>query len=141
MSCQHCRLTHGVTSKWNHFLHVTNFSQKFLSRCLQPLECTLRFNFIPALTGRYLPGDTERDLLALPISIGGIGIFNPEKLSLEQYLTSKSICTPLVKLITSYATCDGEIFSCVYEQKEMKIQIQQGKCEDRQQVVSHLRTH
>ena len=44
--------------------------------------------------------DTERDVLALPCHLGGLGIINPVK-SVLQYKCFELITAPLVKLIIS----------------------------------------
>ena len=53
-------LTHGFASKW------TFLSRTIDNICdlLQPLEDCLRQHLIPNLTGRSLPGDKERAMLA-----------------------------------------------------------------------------
>ena len=48
--------------------------------------------------------DTERDVLALPCHLAGLGIINPVKSSVLQYECSELITAPLVKLIIS--DCD-----------------------------------
>ena len=45
-----------------------------IGRLLQPLEDAIRQQFLPALTGRSQPGDTERELMALPAGHGGLGM-------------------------------------------------------------------
>ena len=42
-----------------------------------PLEDFIRHSFIPAVTGHLPPSDLDRDFLALPTRIGGMGIINP----------------------------------------------------------------
>ena len=43
--------------------------------------------------------DSERDLLALPARLGGIGVINPTTLSDSAYSASKQISAPLYNLI------------------------------------------
>ena len=62
--------THGVSSNWTHLIRKI----PSISHLLQPLEDILRLQLIPTLTGRPPP---ERDLLALPARLGGIGLTNP----------------------------------------------------------------
>ncbi len=50
-----------------------------ISALLQPLEYIIRTDLLPAVTGSALPGDLERDLLALPVRLGGIALLNPIK--------------------------------------------------------------
>ena len=54
---------------------------------------------VTGITGRAPPSDIERDLLALPSRLGGIGVVNPVKLSESEYLDSKSVTKPLSDLI------------------------------------------
>ena len=56
---------------------------------------------IPMFTGKEPPNDTERDLLALPVRLGGLGIRNPVRAADEEYCASMAVSNPLVKLITS----------------------------------------
>ena len=63
---------HGFKHKFTFFIRtIPN-----LSNYLQPIEEVLRSQFIPAITGGHLCSDKERDLLALPIKFGGLGLQN-----------------------------------------------------------------
>ena len=55
--------------------------------------------FIPSLTGRPPPNDSERDILALPPKLGGLGLRNPVKSSSGEYSASRKICQPLVEKV------------------------------------------
>ena len=69
-------ITHGLISKWLFIARtIPDVDDLF-----QPLEECIRHTFIPAVTGHSSPGDLERDLLALPTQIGGMGIINPIKM-------------------------------------------------------------
>ena len=46
----------------------------------QSLEDTLRYHFLPAITGKEAFSDTERALLALPMRLGGLVIEKPKLL-------------------------------------------------------------
>ena len=88
---------HGVTHRWNYVLRtIPNITE-----LLTPLEEAIRHQLIPAITGRSTMSDTERDVLALPCRLGGLGIINPVKSSVLQYECSELITAPLVKLISS----------------------------------------
>ena len=69
----------------------------------KPLEDTIRKVFLPNLTGQNAFNDTERDLLALPARLGGLGIFDPCKKSTLHYSTCETISAPLVRLILDQA--------------------------------------
>ena len=68
---------------------------------LQPLEDAIHQYLIPALTGRPACSSIERDLLALPVRLGGLGLNNPSSLSSECYQASVRITAPLAALIVS----------------------------------------
>jgi len=57
-----------------------------------PEEC-IRHTFIPAVTGHSLPGNIERDLLALPSCVGGMGIINPIKMCSFEFSASEKTFT------------------------------------------------
>lgn len=87
--------THGLASKWLYLARtIPNLEGLF-----QPLEDMIRSRFIPALTGRSAPSDQERDLLALPCRLGGIGLTNPTTLSSSEFPASRKVSSPLYKLI------------------------------------------
>ena len=88
---------HGLSSRWNYLLRVTDWTEHSASELLQLLESTIRSQFIPALTGHALPGDLVRNLLALPARLGGLGLINPVAVSAEQHHTSKVISAPFVE--------------------------------------------
>ena len=92
--------THGFTSKWTFLVRTT----PDIGSLLKPLEDTIRLKFLPALTGQNAPNNTERDLLALPARLGGIGIIDPTQLTASHYTTSKNVSTPLVSLILQQST-------------------------------------
>ena len=94
----HAAFTHGLVSKWT-FLTRTIPSTGHL---FQPLEDTLRFHFIPALTGRPSPNDSERDLLALPARLGGLALINPTDLSHTEHSASLQVSQPLASHILQH---------------------------------------
>ena len=75
-----------------------------LGHLLQPLEDAIRHKFILALTGQCAPNETERELLALPVRLGGLGIINPAQLTSFQHTSSKEVTAPLVTLILQQST-------------------------------------
>ena len=48
--------THGLSSRWNYLLRVTDWETLASSDLLQPLETAIQLHFIPALTGQSPPG-------------------------------------------------------------------------------------
>ena len=86
---------HGLTSKWMYLARTT----PNIDVLIKPLEETIRKVFLPNLTGQNPFNDIERDLLALPTHLGGLGIFDPCKKSVLQYSMCETISAPLVCLI------------------------------------------
>ena len=67
--------THSQINKWTYFSRTIPDIEEFL----KPLEDTIRQQFLPALTGQNAFKHLERDLMALPVRHGGLGIINPSK--------------------------------------------------------------
>ena len=87
--------THGLTNKWS-FLQRTVLN---IGDLFHPLKNAIRHHLLPALTGRKGITDLERDLLALPIRLSGLGIPNPTRVSSIQHGYSQNILAPLTALI------------------------------------------
>ena len=75
-------LTHGVMSHWTYYFRTVYCSNADI---LQPLEDTLLLNLIPSITDRNPPGELERDLLALPTSMEGLGLPKPSMIAKMQF--------------------------------------------------------
>jgi hypothetical protein len=88
-------LTHGVISSWMYFMRMVPLS----TEQLQPLEIAICEKLIPALTGRQALTEYERDLFALPVRDGGMGIPITHQISSQQRSLSQRICGPLVKAV------------------------------------------
>ena len=71
------------------------------SGLLQPLEDVIRKRFILALTGRMEPGDIERQLLALPAKLGGLGLADPQKTASSEFDASRRVTAPLSDLVVA----------------------------------------
>ena len=106
---------HGITSKWLYVMRtVPNISQ-----LLTPLEEKIRMKLIPAITGRNAISDSERDLLALPCRLGGLGIINPTKISSIQHHNSEKITKPLVEMIIQQKQlCPSDVWMNMKSLKE-----------------------
>jgi hypothetical protein len=76
--------THGLSSKWNYLLRVTDWEENQLNDVLDSLENAIQSRFIPALTGQLPPGEHTREMLALPARLGGLGLTNPAASARDQ---------------------------------------------------------
>ena len=59
----------------------------------------IHHQFIPALTGQVSSSPEVRKLLSLPNRLGGLNIVNPVEIAESQLMASKTITTPLMKMI------------------------------------------
>ena len=70
-----------------------------IENLLQPLMNVIKQWFLPSLTSQNAFGDADRDLLALPVCLRGLGIIDPCRQSTVDNTTSEKIIAPLVALI------------------------------------------
>ena len=83
---------HGLKHKWTYFIRtIPNIDDQ-----LQPLEDVIRHKFLSSLTGQTELSNETRDLMALPVKLGGLGIINPTKNNTSHQQFSKNITAPLV---------------------------------------------
>ena len=87
--------THGLSSFWTYSSRTIPDIQGLLL----PLENAIHQHFIPALAKRHVSSKIERNLLALPVRLGGMGINNPTKESTYAFEASERITALIVALI------------------------------------------
>ena len=75
---------HGLMNKWM-FLARTIAD---ISNLFQLLEEAIRHRFLPSLTGQNAFNDAERELMALPVCLGGLGITKPTTQTAHKHSTS-----------------------------------------------------
>ena len=124
-------LTHGLMSRWTYLLRTI----ESLAPLLQPLEDTIRLLFLPSLTGRDAPTDDERELLALPARLGGLGLINPTTLT-NEYDNSLHISAPLSALITLQSADLGD--ACE-QQREVKATLRAERRRQQETTAAELK--
>ena len=87
--------SHGVISGWMFYMRMIPLTCDQLT----PLEHIIRGKMIPAFSGRQTITEEERDLFALKIKDGGMGIPVPHQLASQQRTLSLRICRPLVAAV------------------------------------------
>ena len=113
----------------------------YLSRTVPDIDQLLlpliKSNLIPALTGRPPPNNIDRDLLALPARLGGLGIVNPTTLSTSEYPASVSITAPLSDLILNQ--CQEYPLDCIEKQLHAKKEVHKQKRDQANTSISTMR--
>ncbi|CAH3183141.1 unnamed protein product [Porites lobata] len=69
---------------------------------LEPLERAIADLLVPAIT-EHVTTQEERDLLELPVCLGGLGLVNPARTASQEYEASVKITGPLVRQIVKQA--------------------------------------
>ena len=87
--------SHGLSSKWTYLARTIPDCEDLF----KPLEEAIRQRLLPSLTGQNAFNDTDRDLMALPARLGGLGITDPSRQTSPQHIASVKITAPLVTLI------------------------------------------
>ena len=90
--------TFGLRHRWTYFLRTL----PDIEDLLEPLERAIADILIPSITDHNCL-KSERDLLALPIRMGGLSIINPRQEAASQYELSVKTTGPLVDKIIAQA--------------------------------------
>ena len=91
---------HGLIGKWTYLARIIpHSSELFIS-----LEDAIQTIFLSSLTGQSPFNDTDRNMLALPTRLGGLGIINPSQMSSHHYTTSGNVTPALANLVITRAT-------------------------------------
>ena len=86
--------TFGLRHRWTYFMRTL----PDIETLLQPLERAISDVLIPSLIGRNC-SEAERDLVALPVRMGGLGLINPSDSADAEYSASIRVSAPLVSEI------------------------------------------
>ena len=87
-------LTHGLSSKWTYLSRTI----PDISSILQPIEQKLHREFLPSITGQNPFNQNERNLMALPVRLGGLAVKNPAE-NCSSFENSNFVTAPLRKLL------------------------------------------
>ena len=86
--------TFGLRHRWTYFLRTL----PDIAESLEPLERAINEVLIPAVTDHTVT-KVERDLLAYPMRMGGLGFTEPVVTSSSEYEASIKVTNPLVRRI------------------------------------------
>lgn len=126
-------VTHGVTGWWQFLCRTT----PNICPLLSPLEDAIRNKLIPSLVGRD-PSINLRELFALPVRLGGLGICDPTTLG-DEYNYSTCVSSPLIDLICGQGLDTTYSLDIECEQANLIKEVKQRK-EDTMREIS-LRVH
>ena len=89
--------TFSMKHKWNFIMRtVPNIEDQ-----LHPLEIAIKQSLIPALANGHIPSDVEREIVALPPRLGGMGMPNAGGMTEFEYQNSKKLTAKLTQLIVA----------------------------------------
>lgn len=88
----------GLKHRWTYYLRTL----PDIEELLEPLERAIGNVLTPAVTGLTCT-PAERELLALPVRLGGLGLKNPCRNATKEYEASIRVTQPLVKQIEAQA--------------------------------------
>ena len=86
---------HGTKNKWTYLCRTI----LGISHLLRPLEDAVQQKLIPSITGRPPCSQLERDLLSLPVKMGGMGLTYSTAIADIEFEASKEISAPLIDQI------------------------------------------
>ena len=86
--------TFGIRHRWTYLMRTL----PDIEELLEPLEHAISDILIPSLT-EHNCSPTERELLALFVRMGGLGLTNPSTSARAEYLASVKVSAPLVSKI------------------------------------------
>ena len=88
--------TFGLKHRWTYILRTSTEIQDLLL----PLENAILHLLIPAINERKC-NQLDRNILALPVRLGGLGLGNPSLEAKREYASSVKVTKPLVEQIVS----------------------------------------
>ena len=105
--------TFGLRHRWTYLFRTL----PDIEDLVEPLERAIADVLIPSITDHHCTTPSERDLLALPVRLGGLGIINPSQDADLQYQASMKTTAPLVEKIVSqvHETPDDTVVSALQQ--------------------------
>ena len=117
--------THGVRHKFTYFMRTI----EDLADYLEPIDKIITNEFIPALIGCPI-STLERQIMALPVKFGGLGIPVLAELAVQEYKTSVVVTQKLVNTMKSQCSGNGPDDSVLQEELKKIIKQRQKDYEN-----------
>ena len=107
-------------NKWRYLFRTTGE----IADSLEPLEA-IRYKFARAVMGRPAFSENERDILSLPVRMGGLDLCKPMESAQEEYMNSCTATAPLVQAASQQERaqmheCSAEVATVKNELKAQK---------------------
>ena len=115
--------TKGLASRWCYVQRTV----EGISHLFSPLEDAIRGKLIPAILGRSI-NDVERDILALPLRYGGLGIQNPVLTADREYKASKLITQQLTEMIFNQDQDLSKLDRPLITKTKAELKLEKEKC-------------
>ena len=120
--------TFGFRHRWTYFMRTL----PDIENLLQPLERAISDVLIPSLIGRNC-SEAERDLVALPVRVRGLGLINPPDSADAEFSASIRVSAPLVSKIEAQSNEtpeEAEVQRLVYATRKEKDDGQREQLEE-----------
>ena len=133
----YCAFIFCLSKKWLYIMRTI----EGISHLFQPLEDTIRSQFLPIVLNGYPFSETDRKLYSLPTKFGGLGIFNPVSLCDLEFHRSLLATRSLIDLIKAQSvTVSEQRYSEVWKSMhDAKIVLKQEKCALYSQYLNSLK--
>jgi len=120
--------TFGLKHPWTYFMRTL----PDIEDLLDPLEHAIADALIPSITGHNCT-EAERELLALPVRMGGMGLINPSQTAALECAASANISGPLAHQIKSQSRKppdESEVHTVQREMSQVKYQYLKEKLDE-----------
>ena len=131
---------------FSNFVRSFKFKWAYMQRTVpeigdlfEPLEHVIRSTLIPCFIGRQV-SDLEREIIALPPGLGGLGIENPAKSSDRSFKNSRELTGPLVKLILCQSDEEIDMAQVEFKAREVRSNIAKENAEHHSETLKELLT-
>ena len=115
--------THGLRHKYTYAMRTIPDTGSMF----QPLENAIKNQLIPALTEQLQMSEDERNLIALPVRLGGLGIPNPCNEAQHEFENSVKLTKNLTDTIIAQSSSTAVVSKAnAIRQAHMRDQIEQA---------------
>ena len=125
----------GLSTKWTYLSRTV----PEIKDLFQPLANAIHQVLIPSITGCPPCSKLMRDLLALPVRLGGLGIVNPTETADDKFHASVKLTAPLVTIIASQdQNIEIDLTDVITAKREIRVSNRQQSEEQAEAIYSQL---